>query len=105
MEGNYLIPANSKKAQLIFNMFRVVDLIILCSGAVVSFILLLALQPSTMLITAFILLPVLVCAFLVIPVANYHNMLCIIQNIYNFYFVDKQQYPWKGWCAKDEFKE
>lgn len=104
-DGQYLIAANSKKGQLIFNIFRKIDLIILGIGALTTFILLLALQPGTLLLGIIVLLPLLVCAFLVMPVANYHNMLCVIQNIYNFYFVDINQLVWKGWCAKDEYKD
>ena len=102
--NQYLIAANSKKAQLIFNAFRPVDLIILGIGVGVSFILFLAIQPETLALAALVLGPGLVCTFLVLPVANYHNILCILQNIYNFYFVDKNNLRWKGWCASDEYK-
>ena len=102
--NQYLIAANSKKAQLIFNAFRLVDLIILGIGVGISFILFLAIQPDSLLLAALVLLPGLVCTFLVLPVANYHNILCILQNIYNFYFVDKNNLRWKGWCASDEYK-
>lgn len=102
--NQYLIAANSKKAQLIFNAFRPVDLIILSIGVGISFILFLAIQPESLLLAALVLLPGLVCTFLVLPVANYHNILCILQNIYNFYFVDKNNLRWKGWCASDEYK-
>ena len=102
--NQYLIAANSKKAQLIFNAFRQVDLIILSIGVGISFILFLAIQPESLLLAALVLLPGLVCTFLVLPVANYHNILCILQNIYNFYFVDKNNLRWKGWCASDEYK-
>lgn len=102
--NQYLIAANSKKAQLIFNAFRPVDLIILGIGVSISFILFLIIQPESLLYAALVLLPGLVCTFLVLPVANYHNILCILQNIYNFYFVDKNELRWKGWCASDEYK-
>lgn len=102
--NQYLIAANSKKAQLIFNAFRPVDLIILGIGVGISFILFLIIQPESLLYAALVLLPGLVCTFLVLPVANYHNILCILQNIYNFYFVDKNELRWKGWCASDEYK-
>ena len=36
---NYLIPANSKKGQLIFNIFRWSDLLLLIMGAFVTVIL------------------------------------------------------------------
>ena len=67
-------------------------------------ILFLTIQPQTLALAALVLGPGLVCTFLVLPVANYHNILCILQNIYNFYFVDKNNLRWKGWCASDEYK-
>lgn len=105
MQGNYLIPANSKRAQLIFNVFRPFDLGLLSVGAVISLILLIIFQPEKLIFAILILLPLLICAFLVIPVPNYHNILCVLQNIYRFYFVERQQFAWKGWCVKNEFKD
>lgn len=103
--NQYLIAANSKKGQLIFNMFRPIDLIILGVGAFITLVLFFIFQPNNLYIGILVLLPLLVCAFLVLPVANYHNMLCILQNIYNFYFVEQNELKWKGWCAKDEYKD
>ncbi len=102
--NQYLIAANSKRAQLIFNIFRPIDLIILGVGGVITMILFFIVQPSELIPAIITLLPLMVCAFLVIPVANYHNMLCVIQNIYHYYITDINQYVWKGWGAKDEYK-
>lgn len=103
--NQYLIAANSKKGQLIFNVFRPIDLGIAITGAVVTFLMFLIIQPDSLLPGIIVLSPVLVCAFLVMPVPNYHNILCVLQNIYNFYFVDKNELKWKGWCVKDEYKD
>lgn len=103
--NQYLIAANSKKGQLIFNVFRPIDLGIAITGAVVTFLMFLIIQPNSLLPGIIVLSPVLVCAFLVMPVPNYHNILCVLQNIYNFYFVDKNELKWKGWCVKDEYKD
>ena len=100
----YLIAANSKRSLLIFNLFRPIDLAILGTGAGITFILLLALSPDTLLSAVIVLAPLLVCAFLVIPVANYHNILCVIQNIIKFYFNDVNEYKWIGWRFNDEYK-
>lgn len=105
MQGNYLIPANSKRGQLIFSIFRPVDLIIAGIGSLATIIMFVAIQPESIWSAIITLLPLLVCAFLVIPVPNYHNMLCFLKNIYVFLFVEKQQFTWEGWNAKDEFKE
>ncbi len=105
MNGNqYLIAANSKKGQLIFNIFRPIDLGIAITGSSITLILLLIIQPDTLLLGAIVLAPLLICALLVMPIANYQNTLCVLQNVYNFYFVSKNQLVWKGWCAKDEYK-
>ncbi len=103
--NQYLIPANTKRAQLIFNIFRPVDLGIISTGTVITFILFLILQPQSLFLGIIVLIPFLICAFLVLPVPNYHNILCVLINIYNFYFVDRNQLVWKGWDVKNEFKE
>ena len=105
--GNFLIPANSKRGQLLFNMFRPIDMWIVGIGMSITFILYWIFHDSisNLFWAIMVLLPFLITAFLVIPVPNYHNMLCVMQNIYKFYFVEKQQYTWKGWCVKDEYKE
>lgn len=102
--NQYLIAANSKRGQLIFNIFRPLDLWIAVGGTVATVLMFLILQPDVLWLTIITLLPILVCAFLVIPIPNYHNMLCVLQNIYRFYFVEQREYKWKGWCAKYEFK-
>ena len=102
--NQYLIAANTKRGKLIFNIFRPVDLYIAIGGASATILMFLILKPETLWVSIITLLPILVCAFLVIPIPNYHNMLCVLQNIYNFYFVERQQFKWRGWCAKDEFK-
>jgi hypothetical protein len=49
--GGYLIPANSKKGLLIMGMFNPVDLIIFGAGVGTTLLLLILLNPSTLLIT------------------------------------------------------
>ena len=103
--GQYLIAANSKRGQLIFNIFRPIDLIIAGIGGFITLVLFLIIQPDSLLPGIITLLPLLTCAFLVMPIPNYHNVLGVLQNVYNFYFVDRNQLIWRGWCAKDEFKD
>lgn len=105
MDGNYLIPANSKRAQLIFSIFRPIDLGIAITGATLTLILFIAIQPESLWWAIVTLTPLLTCAFLVVPVPNYHNILCVIGNIYRFYIAEPREFTWKGWCAKDEFKD
>ena len=89
--GQYLIAANSKKGQLIFNIFRKIDLIILlCGGGVtmIAFFILQRMDLGSTWFAVLTLIPLLTCAFLVFPVANYHNVMCVISNIYKYYFVE-----------------
>ncbi len=102
--NGYLIPANSKRGTLIFNIFRPIDLGIFSSGVAIS-LLLLAIVPSTnLLLVTMALLPVCICGLLVIPVPNYHNVLCALGSIYKFY-TERRRYVWKGWCFYEQYKD
>lgn len=102
--NGYLIPANSKRGTLIFNIFRPFDLGLFIVGVVIS-LLLLAIVPTTNIIAVVLaLLPVMVCGLLVMPVPNYHNVLCALISIYNFY-TGRRRYIWKGWCSYEQFKD
>lgn len=100
--NGYLVPANSKKGTLIFNLFRPFDLGLLIVGVVIT-LLALAIVPSTSFIAIIIaLLPGCICALLVFPMPNYHNVLCAIISIYKFY-TERRKYIWKGWCFYEQF--
>ena len=101
MENEYLIPANSKRSLLIFNMFTEIDLFIFGGGTTASIILLLIVPLDNILISILALLPGLICGFLVTPIPNYHNLRHLIKEIYLFY-TSRQKYVWKGWCFIDE---
>ncbi len=101
MDGRYLIPANSKKSELILGMFTPVDLILFLSGVGLTVILMMVVRSSNITTMVMILLPALISSFLVFPIPNYHNVLQLIINIYTFYFVRQRTYKWKGWCYKD----
>lgn len=98
--NNYLIPANSKKSQLILGFFRGIDLILFGSGVGITLILLLTIQSANMRVMMLILAPALITGFLVMPVPNYHNVLQFIVNLYT-YFSERRRYYWKGWCYQD----
>lgn len=99
--NNYLIPANSKKSQLILGFFTFVDLILFGSGVGLTLILLLVIQSTKVSIMLLILAPALITSFLVLPVPYYHNVLQFITNVYTFYS-EKRTYLWRGWCCSDE---
>ena len=102
--NQYLIPANSKNGQLIFNVLRPFDLGLLILGASLTLIFLFAFQGDSILLLFIKLLPIGISVFLIIPVANYHNVLVFLQEMYLFY-MNQRKYQWKGWCASSEFKE
>lgn len=95
----YLIPANTKKGQLILGMFKPFDLVLFGTGILITFILLAILPISSTLATILVLSPALVTGFLVFPVPYYHNILNILIEIYQF-LSNPQEYEWKGWCYR-----
>ena len=97
MENSYLIPANSKKSLLKFGAFNTVDLIILCSGIGITFLLMMFLPVKEFWVAIVAITPGLICGFLVLPIPNYHNIRTVIKNAWIFY-TTRQKYIWKGWC-------
>ena len=103
MNNQYLIPANTKRGQLILGWFRPFDLMLFGCGILVTFILLAFLPLTNTFLTILILSPAIITGFLVMPVPYYHNMLNIIVELYEF-LTNRQTYRWKGWCYKDVTK-
>ena len=101
MNDNYLIPANVKRGQYIFGLFRPIDLIIFGVGLFVTLILVAVLPMDKTWVAILAITPGLVCSLLVAPVAYYHNVLQLITEIYTF-FSNRRMYVWKGWCFTDE---
>ena len=100
MYDQYLIPANTKRGQLILGWFRPFDLALFSSGVLISLLLLAFLQFDDVISVIIGLSPALITGFLVMPVPYYHNMLNIIVELYE-YLTNRQTYRWKGWCWKD----
>lgn len=92
----YLIPANTKKGQLIFNVFRPIDLGIFGIGLLTSFIFLLVIGTATVTQTIIVLIPALFTALLVMPIPNYHNVISFLFSMFGFY-TNQRKYLWKGW--------
>lgn len=99
--NRYLIPANSKKSQLILGFFNVTDLIIFICGVGISLVLLMVIKTKEIGGTLALALPALIAAFLVAPVPNYHNVRTLISNWWNF-LTNRRKYYWRGWCARYE---
>lgn len=105
--NQFLVPANTKRGQLIFGMFKPIDLIIFATGLGITFIMLIVLgnmggKNSTLNIIAII--PALVAGGLVVPFNNYHNVRVAIGEIINFYS-NNRNYVWRGWCSKYESRD
>lgn len=100
---NYIIPANSKKSQLILGFFTPFDLIIFGIGSSLTIIMLLLVRTSDLSVMIMVLLPLLISAFLVMPVIYYHNVMQLLINIFTFLF-NRRKYYWKGWCVSEKFK-
>lgn len=101
MNGNYLIPANSKKSEMILGMFTGVDATLFSVGVGLTVFLMLSIHTDSFVGMMLILAPALLASFLVFPVPNYHNVLQLIINIYTYFFVRQRTYKWRGWCYKD----
>ena len=97
---NFLIPANTKKWNLIFGLFRPFDLILFGTGVLISVIFLAIMPLSSVTVTLLVLSPAMVTGFLVIPIPYYHNMLNVITELIQF-LTNRQKYVWKGWCVLD----
>ena len=102
--NGFLVPANAKRGTLIFNIFRPFDLILFGSGVALSLLLLAIFSTSNIITVLICLLPGCTCSLLVLPVPNYHNVLCVLISIYNFYS-GRRRYYWKGWCFYEQFDE
>jgi len=99
---NFLIPANSKKSQLIFGFFTGIDLAVFCIGALFTIALLVVNETNSIYVILIECLPLLISGFLVMPVMHYHNVMTLIGNIFTFFF-SQRMYKWKGWCVKDAY--
>ena len=95
----YIIPANSKKSQLIFNVFRPIDLFgILLPGALLTVLFLFIFPGDSISAIVIKLAPVSLALFLVMPIPFYHNVLVYLREVY-IYFSSQKRYYWRGWCA------
>ena len=99
MNNNYLIPANSKKSQLILGFFTPLDLGLFGTGCALTILLLMLVRNASMVEMIIILLPALITGFLVTPVLYYHNVLQFIINVVTYIF-NTRRYYWRGWCVR-----
>ena len=95
--NQYLIPANSKKSQLYFSLFRGVDLGILGIGGIITLFLIFVVKGDTVPVMALKLAPLGIAIVLVYPVSYYHNVIVFLQEFFN-YLSSQKRLRWKGWC-------
>ena len=100
--NDYLIHANSKKGQLMFGVFRPIDLGVLISSAFITVLLLFIIDGQELPILVIKLLPLALGVLLVVPVPYYHNVLVFIEEAIIF-LMEPKTFPWKGWCARSEY--
>ena len=100
--NNYLIPANSKKSQLIFSIFTWQDLVLFGVGLAVSLILMATIRTDDIFVMALLVAPAVISGALVLPIPNYHNVKGFFKSMISFFRGNKQYY-WKGWCVKDVY--
>ena len=103
MNNQYLIPANSKKSQLIFSIFTVFDLVLFAIGIATTIILLIVVKSDSMVVMVLNILPAIVTGVLVLPIPNYHNMLVVVSELIGF-FMNQRNFLWKGWCVRVGYK-
>lgn len=104
--NQFLIPANTKKGQLIMGLFLPIDLGIFATGLSLTFIMLIlssAFGGGTW-FSVLSILPVGIATVLVFPFPNYHNVRVAIGEIINFYS-NNRNYVWRGWCIKYESRD
>ena len=104
INGGYLIPANTKKGQLIAGYFTSTDLILLAIGISLSVLLLIIFGTGNLIGGIICLLPGLISAFLVMPVANYRNIRTFFKSMIEW-FNSQKEYRWKGWCLYEQTRK
>lgn len=108
MNGNnqFLIPANTKKGQLIMGVFYPIDLIIFGVGLAITFIALIVVSNlgAGTWVSIIAVIPAGIASVLVFPFPNYHNVRVAIGEIINFYS-NNRNYVWRGWCIKYESRD
>ena len=102
MNGS-LVPANAKKSILLMGFLRISDAWILAGGVLLTVGLLAFFGNAETWMLLLFCIPMLISSLLVMPIPNYHNTLCAIQSVLNFY-QNRRNYIWRGWCMKDEYK-
>ena len=101
LNGEQIVPANSKKQLLIFGFLGKTDAIILGVGSVISFLMFTTISVVNIKGVIITLIPVFLTVFLIFPIPNYQNCRILLAEIYNYY-KNRRRYIWRGWCYQYE---
>lgn len=104
--NQFLVPANTKKGNLIFSIFMPIDLVIFLVGVGITLLALIIMSTTNFLdnFTSILgILPACIAVVLVFPFPNYHNIRVALGEVISFYS-NRQKYVWRGWCSSYEFK-
>ncbi len=102
--NQYLIPANSKKSRLIVGFFTPRDLVVAGIGAALTLVLLVSFNNPPFWLLLLSIMPLSIAAIMLFPIPNYHNVMQLLLNIFD-YAARRKKYFWKGWCVKDDANE
>ena len=93
-----------QKESLIFNIFRKIDLIVFLGGVIITLILLIIGTSGNIWELILKLIPALIGTVLVMPIPNYHNTLCMIQNMLSNN-TENDKLLKKGRCSYEKFND
>ena len=102
--NQYLIPANSKKSRLIVGFFTPRDLVVGLIGGLLTLVMLVAFNNPPFWLLLIAIMPLSISVILLFPVPNYHNVMQLLLNIFD-YAIGRKKYYWKGWCVRDDANE
>ena len=104
----FVSSKNFKSGRLINSKYRIIDLLILGGGIIVSFAMilffLLFLDGTDWLIVCLMCMPAVLCFFLTMSAGIYHNILEFIK-VYVKYRIKNKKYYWEGIWKDDIRKE
>ena len=103
--NQFLIPANTKRGQLLLGYFYPIDLGIFATGVLISFFMLILFSYMSVgtLVSLLAILPGLIAGALVFPIPNYHNARVALGELIKFYTNENgNKYIWRGWCTEYE---
>ncbi|HHX94079.1 MAG TPA: hypothetical protein GX690_03180 [Tenericutes bacterium] len=97
----FLVPASAKRGNLIFNMYRPIDLMFLIPGLLISVFMLMIFGQTNYALLIISVLPGALVVLLTMPLPNYHNGFVFFGNVIKHFFIKQNQFRWRGWVNDD----